>query len=195
MTKYELIDGILLNLGQNSQDRKFQPQQISWTCDTVIGELLKEWVKQGGSKSDFAISVVVPVQKDSLGLRYIDLEKEGQGTQANNGILAVSKKQDRGNTFVQTKAGDVGIYSFLEAGQNSQPTFWIESNLMYFENLSWFIDEVLVVCVPSIKGLSDVQEVPIPKELEAELMRRVAQLLLGGERAEDKTNDGRESIA
>lgn len=195
MTKYELIDGILLNLGQNSQDRKFQPQQISWTCDTVIGELLKEWVKQGGSKSDFAISVVVPVQKDSLGLRYINLEQEGQGTQSNNGILAVSKKQDRGNTFVQTKAGDVGIYSYLEAGQNSQPTFWIESNLMYFENLSWFIDEVLVVCVPSIKGLSDVQEVPIPKELEAELFRRVAQVLLGGERAEDKTNDGRESIA
>jgi len=196
MTKFELVDGILLNLGQNSQDRKFQPQQIAWTCDTVIGELLNDWLAQGGSKSDFATSTIIPVQKDGVyGLRYIDLEKEGQGTQGNNGILSVSKKQDRGNPFVQTKAGDVGIYSALEAGNNSQPTFWVESNLMYFQNLAWFVDEVLVVCVPSIKGLTDVQEVPIPKELEGELMRRTAQLLLGGERVEDKTNDGRESVA
>jgi hypothetical protein len=193
MTKYELVDGILLVLGQNSQDRKFLPQQIAWTCDTVIGELLNEWVSQGRSKSDFAVPVLLPVKKDSqLGLRYINLEEEGLGTQSQNGIMSVSKKQDRGNPFVQAKAGDIGIYSALEAGNNSQPTFWIESNLMYFENLAWFIDEVLVVCIPSIKGLSDIQEIPIPKELEGELIRRASQILLGGERVEDKTNDGRE---
>lgn len=196
MTKYELVDGILLNLGQNSQDRKFQPQQIAWTCNTVFGELMLEWTKAGYSKSDFAISTVVETKKDNtLGLNYIPLENSLDAIQSSNSLISVSKVQDRGNPFFMAKGGDIGIYSALEAGNVSQPTYWIENNRMYFQNLSWFISEVLVIAIPSITGMSDTDKIPISNEQSAELTKRVMQLLLGGERAEDKTNDGRESQA
>lgn len=196
MTKYELVDGILLNLGQNSQDRKFQPQQIAWTCDTVFGELMLEWTKAGYSKSDFAISSIVTVKKDTaLNLKYIPLENALESVQSTNSLISVSKTQDRYNPFFMAKAGDIGIYSDLEAGNVSQPTYWIENNRMYFNNLEWFVSDVLVVAIPSINGMSDTDRLPLSNEQTAELVRRVSQLLLGGQIAEDKTNDGRQSIS
>ena len=197
MTRYELVDGVLVVLGQNSQDRKFLPQDVEFIADKVISSLLYQYKQQYGISdlTEFSFDTIAPILTDTVrGLKYIDYQSLPQ-TANPYFILSVSKTQGERKPFIWTKAGSPSIYDGLEASNLKDGVIWQENSKIYFGNLSWGVEEVLVKVIPSIYALSETDRVPIPFGMQQTLIQTIMNTLLQGERAEDKTNDTRQSIA
>ncbi len=197
MTRYELVDGVLVVLGQNSQDRKFLPQDVEYIADKVISSLLYQYKQKYGigDLTEFSFDTIAPILTDTVrGLKYIDYQSLPQ-TANPYFILSVSKTQGERKPFIWTKAGSQSIYDGLEASNLKDGVIWQENSKIYFDNLSWGVEEVLVKVIPSIYALSETDRVPIPFEMQQTLIQTIMNTLLQGERAEDKTNDTRQSIA
>lgn len=197
MTKNELLDGVLVVLGQNSQDRKFLPQDVAWAGDKIISQLLAQFQQKNGTSSvvEYVKTAKLKVKKDTeRGFRYVDYQSFPE-TANPYFILSISKLKDERNPFIWVKSGSLGIYDGLEASNLSQIQIWQENSRVYFDRLGWEVEEVLAKVLPNIDSLNDEDRVPIPDALEADLIQGIMQMLLQGERVEDKTNDGRQSQA
>lgn len=197
MTKLELLDGTLIALGQNSQDRIFLPQDIEWAADKIIASLVAAFVAKNGfgAMAEYVKTATLKPKLDTQrNLRYVDYQSLPE-TANPYYILSVSKLWDERKPFIWVKSGSLGIYDGLEASKLSQIQIWQENSRVYFDRLGWEVDEVLAKVLPNIASLEDMDRVPIPDLLESDLVQGIMQLLLSGERVEDKTNDGRQSQA
>lgn len=192
MNKRELADGVGLILGQNGQDRAVQPQTIMWCADRVFGELLALHIKRYGqqARGDFSLTKMFPVQKnEERGLKYISLLING--TIFSNDIVLISKTMDMEGGIPLATTGQQSIYSGLEAALPRQA--WKEGDSIYFKGLPWDASELAVTGIPSISALDFEDAIPLPIEMENNLVVGVIKLLSSLPQ-EDKTNDSRQSI-
>lgn len=194
MTKQEFSDLLLLSIGIQNQDKRASyDDRVIWRLgDVVRGELIYAYQKDSQSKGEFTRGIVLPVENDSTRDRkYTKIGGNVLNMKDNSGFVSVSLVRGDTNPFAITSAGQTGIYQGLEAAEIGV-TAWQEGERIYFNNLGFEVEEVLVIGIPTIAVLGDDENIPIPYGLESVWFDKVKEKL-AGQVPEDKENDGRQS--
>jgi hypothetical protein len=94
------------------------------------------------------------------------------------GIRQVSPMQDESCHFIRIKMGNNFIYSKLEADHLlGKIGFWVEGENIYYKNLPWYYEEVLMKLVADISDVDEDAEIRIPAGKEIMLMNLVLEKL------------------
>lgn len=197
MKKKQIADGVRLLMNANGQDTSVQLDErtIFWLADTIRVKLISKYIERFGKESvgAFTKGYVLPVQKDTTrDLKYVKVVDGLISVEGNNGVVSISKTQGTECAFVLVKAGQESIYSNLEAEcAGGSVLYWQENNIVYFSKLGFEVEEVLVRAIPSLDSIEFDEQVPIPTDLELDMIQGIVALIVP--KAEDKQNNGNEN--
>lgn len=199
MTRAMMYSQIILELGFDSKDRRAHPLSVFLAADTIRGSMIPAFVDEHGedSLSLFCIEKILPVQYDSVrAKKYIALPFQILGMSGNMGLMQVSLPQEDEGSFVGMKNGMMSVYADLEAGGAAGKTiYWLSGSRIYFNLLNAGVESILVKAVPSMYGIADDDEVPMPLEFNRVVIDGVKQALNPAAFVpQDKTNDNRSGV-
>lgn len=203
MTRSQIFDIILLRLGLDTQDRRYDPRVVFSVADSLRSSLIPDYITVHGESALelFVISDILPVQIDKRrNKKYIQLPYQILGMSDRTGLIQVGLPQEEESCFVPVQVGMLSVYSGLEAGGAAgNQLYWLEGNRIYLPNLMVGIDEILVKVIPTIYDLiDDDTQVPQPAEFNEILimgaMERLAPPQQGQLPIQDKTDDGRAGV-
>lgn len=182
ITKKNISDALLKQLGFNTQDRKIDPREIWWAVDRarhqIIGQLIEANKNNDAYEvpSEFLIVKEATVQDDDgRGLRYIKLPAGLASLGDNMGLRQVGDTKNERKAFKIVEAGSLATYDGLEAG-NLEDQAWLEGDSLYFEDLDFYYDKLLVKQVGSIADLGPNDPIPVPATHELQLMEVTKQI-------------------
>jgi len=199
MTRQQLYDVILLELGMDTQDRRYDGRVVFQAVDSIRSAAIPDYVHIYGESALelFCVPVILPVQTDTVRNRkYIQLAFQLLGMKDRSGLIQVALAQDEEVVFIPVQLGMLSVYSGLEAGGAAgNYLYWLEGQRIYFKNLPAGISNILIKAIPNIYDLiNDDDQVPMPTEFVAMIIQGVKERIApqGVVPAEDKNNDERQ---
>ena len=135
---------------------------------------------------DVAIEYYQPrnVYRSKLPAQYVSLANE-------KGIDYVCPMQSMQDPFIPVNRAFMGLYNGNLAGDlQGQTGFWPESGYIYYTKPIIRYNKVLIrLIISDASQINDDAQYPIPPELEAELVTRVAKFFLSNPTLPDDKND------
>jgi hypothetical protein len=169
MTRIQFAELLRLSMGVESQDRRASmDDRVLWRLgDIVRGELILNYTRATQSKGEFIRGIVLPIENDSVRNRkFVTIGGAILNLPDNDGFVSIGLTQGDETPFTITSAGQIGIASGLEC-ENIGITAWEEGSRIYFNNLGFEVENVLVIGIPSIASLDNDEDVPVPFGMES----------------------------
>lgn len=198
-TKAELISDIILRVtkGKPSDDLELEPRQVEFWIDSVINELLADYIKDRTSKNKSIDEGLLkketskPILEEQLNYINPDITElyilsEDPILETDSGSAIVRVITSDGMHVHKTKVQDIDTVEHMEFSKSS------EQNLLYYrdgdckiiirgipEEMVGII-ELAIWYVPKqdLSCMNDSESVRLPLELIPELSDRVAELAL-----------------
>ena len=203
MTREQIYDLTLLEMGMDSQDRRYDPRIVFSVMDTVRSGAIPDYITVHGESALelFCVAVMLPVQTDcERDMKYVELTFQILGMKDRTGLIWIGLPQETQNCFVPMQIGMSSVYSGLEAGGAAgNQLYYLEGRRIYLPNLGAGIDKILTKSVPTIYDLvGDDEQLPQPAEFNQLLISatiaRLAPPQQGQVPVQDKTDDGRAGV-
>lgn len=201
-TRKQIFDLVLIELGMDTQDRRYAPRVVYAVVDSVRSQLIPQYVATYGESALelLCIAVILDVKKSIIRSRqYVELPFQILGGSDRAGIIQVSLPQEEESSFIAVQLGMLSVYSRLEAGGAAgRQLYWLEGTNIFFKQLPAGVDKILVKAIPTTYDLIDEDmQVPMPAEFLAMVItatkERLAPKQPGIPPVQDKQNDTRDA--
>ena len=118
-TRQNLYDLTLLELGLDTQDRRYEPRIVYAVIDTVRSQLIPDYVATYGESALelLCLTQIYPLQFNKVrNMWYIPLPYQLLGGADRGGLIQISLPQEERSSFIAVQLGMLSVYSRLEAG-------------------------------------------------------------------------------
>jgi len=201
-TRQQLYDTCLIEMGMDTQDRRFSPRVVYMVIDTVRSQLLPDYVATYGESALelLCLTQIFPLQFNKVrNMWYIPLPYQILGGADRSGLIQISLPQEERSSFIAVQLGMLSVYSRLEAGGAAgRQLYFVEGSNIFFPNLQPGITDILIKAIPTTYDLlDDNEQVPMPAEFLALVIAGAKDRLMpqkqGVAPTEDKQNDTRDA--
>lgn len=189
LTKQKIATLVLNTLhgGQVSSFKKATPRQVYERIETVRNLFLEQQMKEFGELDGEFITQYrdVTVVKDAgTNKFYSTLPSEIISFGEHSGLRQVSPMKNQELSFIKMANGSESTFAGLEAGQlHGNTGYYIErvkvgtnqSIRIYYKNIPFQYDKVLVKMVASVYDFNENEALPIPAKYEEQLILAVGQ--------------------
>ena len=188
VTKAQMAEQVLRLIagGDSSPDLKLDVRDVELLIDEALGYVIKasfwENRKSGESEinSDFVTAFEdVEVRQDAKkNLRYSELPAKKIILPNDMGVYQVSRMEDQENTFKRMPNGALGIFKGLPAADlEGEIGYFVEGDRIYYnKNLDFnYQKKVLIKMVVSASSLDDDATLPIPGDMELQLLELIVK--------------------
>jgi len=182
MTRVEFADTVILNMGYNDVDKKLDRRQVYADMDIYLPMILCQYAKKEGEGilNNFTVNQVLNVLFDSGRARfYLDVPVP-MNLGGFAGIRQIGDTQNEDQNYVPIQSSFNSIASFLEVGGLAgRVGFFLDGNRAYFKNTPVVMPpKMRVTYVPTIRGLSDDQQITCPADTMSLLCDKLTEILM-----------------
>lgn len=202
MTRLQIADSIILDLGYNDVEAKPDQRQIYIDIDKHLPLILVQVANQFGEGilNNFTTDKILPVSYDTGYSRYcVDLTPvKSMNIKGYSGIryLGDTNNEDMEGTAVPIQTGFTSMMSILEVGgMAGRYGYYLVGNRAYIKNAPINMPDVLRCrYVPTMMGLSDTDEVTCPAETLSMISDKLSQvLMIQKQTPENVANDNKDN--
>jgi len=182
--------------GDSSQTSKYDKRIVYYWLDVARAQMIGQEHRISKRVRDVYLrSYNVNVEEDSArNQKYFQYPSNiisiSNDTGGELGIFRVSATQSNTEAFSIMRTGMNDILKSLDGEDPNQTSVTLEGNRGYFDKLGLKIETVRVTVIPSLEGIAEDDQIPIPADMEMELINIASQLMDEQKQTvQDKTND------
>jgi hypothetical protein len=181
MTRVEFADTVILNMGYDDVGKKLDRRQVYADMDVYLPAILVKNAQINGDSTlnNFVVSDVLPTKFDTAYDRYCIDIPQAMNLKGFAGIRQIGDTQDESMSYVAIQQGFNAIMAYLECGGLAgRSGYYLIGSRAYFKNPPIPMSPMVrVTYVPTIRGLSDLQEITCPAEMMAFLSDKLIEIL------------------
>lgn len=202
LTKGKLADQVMRYIARYDRPReeRLDERDVLMRIDQETNYLAKQNMLENMESQGLSVDPQflttfknIEVKHDSdYNLDYIDLPARYVALSSNRGVDLICPMQSRQHPFIPLDKGHIGLYENNLAGPIQGRTgFWIESGKAYFnKDVKGVWNKLLVrLVLADASSITDDAPYPIPAELEAQIVEKVAVFFLKNPTLPDDKND------